>query len=302
MEKITPVLQSFHVKINDDKVKLSLRNHSSGNQYLLTSDNKIWVRNFGINHAAPLDLNNLYAEHEIETIITNEIINSYHKNATYEPEELFDKNVFIISDGFNFENTLKIINSIEIENPYIILTNNALKLWNVDKYLPSLFVVNNPYKDCIANINKRIFPRLLASTKTMPEFFKYYNYKAGIYVYHSPPQKNYQAPIKNDYSKYIDDYRNPICAALINCFYGNAKKIYLMSCSEGYKEPRNGTSLVNEIYQYPQQKLADQIIDLNIFWYLKNKPETSIKYYGINKSFKFSKYISEEDFREEFYE
>ena len=301
MAKTIRVLQSYHVKTNDDKFKISIRNHNSGNQYALTENKKIWVRNFGINHASALDINDLYSESEINLIINNEIINSYHKNATYEPEELFDKNVFIVSDGFGFDKTLELLNTVEIDNPYIILTNNALKFWNVEKYLPSLFVVNNPYKDCLANINKNIFPRLLASTKTYPEFFKYYDYRAGLYVYHSSPQINYQAPIKNDYSNYLDDYRNSICAALVNCYYGNAKNIYLMSCSEGYTEERSGSFLANGIYQYPLQNLADQIINTNIFWYLKNKPQTNIKYFGINKSFYFAKYIDEDQFKEEFY-
>lgn len=302
MEKTIRVLQSYHVKTRDEKFKISIRNHHSGNQYALTDDKKIWVRDFGINHASALDLNNLYLEHEISTIINNEIINSYHKNSTYEPENLFDKTVFIVSDGFEFEKTLDLINYVNIRNPYIILTNNSLKLWNKNKYLPSLFVINNPYKDCLSSINKRIFPRLLASTKTYPEFFKNYNYGAGLYVYHSTPHKNYQAPIKNDYSKHIDDYRNPICAALINCYYGNAKNIYLMSCSDGYKENKNGAILKNNMYQYPQQILADEIINANIFWFMKNKPETKIKYFGIDKSFYYASYINEEEFKEDFHE
>lgn len=298
--KTIHALQSFHVQANQNKYKVSVRFHQTGNEYALTNLKKIWVRNFGVKHANPLDINFLYSEEELKTIINNEIINVYHKNSSYEPDFLTDKTVFIVSDGFNFEKSLELINSCKIDNPYIILTNNALKLWDAKKYLPSLFVVNNPHKDCLANINKRIFPRLLASSKTYPEFFRYYNLKAGLYIYHSTPQINYQAPVKNDYSNYIDDYRNPICAALVNCFHGNAKKIYLMSCSDGYKEERSGSYLTNDIYQYPQQTLADEIINLNLFWYLKNKPETIIKYYGINKSFCFGQYIKEEHFIEDF--
>jgi hypothetical protein len=298
---ITHALRSYHVQTSQsEKYKVSVRFHNSGNQYALSDSKKIWIRNFGVLHANPLDINSLYSEDEIKIIINNELVNNYHKNSSYEPENLADKNVFIVSDGYGFEKSFEMINSLEIKNSYIILTNNSLKLWEIKKYLPSLFVVNNPYKDCLANINKKIFPRLLASSKTYPEFFKNYNFKAGLYIYHSTPQINYQAPVKNDYSNYIDDYRNPICAALINCFYGNAKKIYLMSCSDGYKEERHGSYLVNNVYQYPQQTLADEIINLNIFWYLANKPQTTIKYFGINKSFCFAQYIDQEQFEEEF--
>lgn len=298
---IIHALQSFLVKTNDEKIKLSIRNHISGNQYALTENKKIWIRNFGISHASPLDINNLYSEHELNIIITNEMVNTYHKNATYEPEDLSDKNVFIISDGYGFEKTKEIINSLNIDNHYIILTNSALKFWDAKNYLPSLYVVNNPYKESLSYINRRLFPRLLASTKTYPEFFKYYNLNAGLYLYHSTPQTNYKSPTKSDYSNYIDDYRNPICAALVNCFYGNAKNIFLMSCSEGFNENKNGSILVGGVYQYPQQIIADQIINNNIFWIKKNKPETNINYFGINKSFNFAKYITEEELKEYYY-
>jgi hypothetical protein len=297
----TRVLQSFLVRTNEDKIKVSIRNHVSGNQYSLTENKKIWIRNFGIRHASPLDINNLYSEQEINFIINNELINNYHKNSFYEAEDLSDKNVFIISDGYGFEKTKEILETTEIKNQYIILTNSALRFWDIKRYLPSLYVVNNPFKESLAYLNKRIFPRLLASTKTYPEFFKYYNFNAGLYLYHSTPQLNYKAPIKTDYSNYLDDYRNPICAALVNCYYGNAKNIFLMSCSEGYKENKNGSILKNEVYQYPQQILADQIVDANIFWIKKNNPEINVNYFGINKSFKFARYIIEDELKEKNY-
>ena len=74
-----------------------------------------------------------------------------------------------------------------------------------------------------------------------------------------------------------------------------------MSCSEGYKENKNGSILKNEVYQYPQQILADQIVDANIFWIKKNNPEINVNYFGINKSFKFARYISEDELKEKNY-
>ena len=97
----------------------------------------------------------------------------------------------------------------------------------------------------------------------------------------------------------IDDYRNPICAALGIAFNLRVSRIFLAYCSHAYKEHRDGTQKIGEgIFQYPQQKLADKIVDANIFWYSVNMPEVEIYHTGIINSFRYAKYLEKDLFKE----
>jgi len=71
----------------------------------------------------------------------------------------------------------------------------------------------------------------------------------------------------------------------------------LAFCSSGFKQNRDATVEIEEgIYQYPVQITADQIIDGNLFWYNFSNRSSKIYHTGVKNSYKFSKYLTLDDF------
>lgn len=295
MPKICPVLQLYPVHLENEKFNVTVKNLNQGNQYLHVEKN-IWVRNFALNNVKPVDINTLYDEKEIKIFMENEFNNGFLKFPRFEKKDLSNKNVFIISDGFGFDDVNSVIENIGLKNKFIILTNNSLKKWNNIKVLPDLFVENNPLKNCLNNINPRIFPNCLLSTRTHPDFVKVYKYK-NISFYDPSPSNKFNSPNKEVIKNYLDDYRNPICAAINYCFLCNVKNLYLLYCSDAMEKERPASVLHNDNvhYQYPQNKLSEKIIDSMIFWYRKENKYSNIFYHGLNKTFKYATYIQKED-------
>jgi hypothetical protein len=56
-----------------------------------------------------------------------------------------------------------------------------------------------------------------------------------------------------------------------------------------------------DLFFYPQQRIARNIIDANIFWYKMNKPNANVCYSGIKNCLKFANYIEPHMIRK-FYE
>jgi len=288
-------LQLFPVHQGNDKFDVIIKNHKNGNQYKHV-ENNIWVRNFTLNYNKPVDINKLFDEKEISTFIFNENKNIFSKFTKFEPKDLSQKNIIITSDGFGFENINEVLNGINLNKKFIILTNNALKKWDNLKVLPDLFVENNPFKEALNNISYKYYPNCLISTRTFYQFVNNYKYK-NINLYNPTPLEFYNPITKIDDSKYLDDYRNPICAAINYSYLCNAKNIFFLYCSEAFEEEKPATILHNDgiHYQYQQNKLSEKIIDSMIFWIRKNNKSCNVFYHGLDKTFKFASYIEKED-------
>ena len=258
-------------------------------------EDNIWVRNFTLPYVKPIDLNKLYEDKEINNFIENENNNIFSKFPKFEPKDLSKKNILIISYGFGFKNIENILNKIKTDKKFIILTNNSLKKWTNNKILPDLFVENNPFKECLNNINFKFYPNCLLSTRTYYKFSDYYKYK-NINFYNPTPLEFYNPIVKNDDSKYLDDYRNPICAAINYSYYCNPKNIFLLYCSEAFNKEKPATILHNDQihYQYEQNKLSEKIIDAMLFWLRKKNNNINIFYHGLDKTFNFASYINQE--------
>ena len=294
MLKTSPVLQSFHVRLGNKDKNLTVKNHKNGNQYLYI-DNNIWVRNFTVPFAKPIDINKLYQDEEIKNFIDNENKNIYSKYPKFEPKDLSQKNIIIVSDGFGFENINNLLEKINLNKKFIVLTNNSLKKWNNLNVLPDLFIENNPFKECLNNISLKFYPNCLISTRTYHKFIDYYKYK-NIKMYDPTPLEKYNTAIKSDDSKYLDDYRNSICAAINYSYFCNAKNLFLLFCSEAFEKQKPATILHNdgEHYQYPLNNLSEKIIDGMLFWLKKKNSNINIFYHGLNKTFNFASYIDSE--------
>jgi hypothetical protein len=118
-----------------------------------------------------------------------------------------------------------------------------------------------------------------------------------IYFYDPVPQEEYSSPIFKENQTMVDDYRNPVCAAIALAHKYRLGNIYLASCSSAYTESRFGTNEIEDgLHQYPQQKLGDDIIDANLFWYKFSNKYSKIYHTGIENSYQFSTYLQTDDF------
>jgi hypothetical protein len=286
--------QSEKVKISEVKVKtyddqevvLTLKKHLNQNEYAKVG--KYWVRNFSAPSIKPWDINNFYYDVNLKEIIDNEMKNS-RTNSSILENQVFSKyrNFLIVSDGYGFDNHKNFSNLPP--SVCLIVVNQAARLWECSR-LPDFFLINNPSKLCMTSYPTRIFPQLIANKRTNNEFIK--RYPNIVYFYDSVPDSYYQSVVNGDSADHIDDYRNPICAAIgiINRFAkGN---IFLAFCSSAYSNKRDGMIEVSpEIYQYEPQRTADQLIDANLFFYKFGRPNSNIFYTGYKNNFKFAKYV-----------
>lgn len=237
------------------------------NEYSLTSTSKIWVRNFACNGHA-IDINNLYKSSEIERVISNEIKNQALR--IIDLEEIDFENVMIVSDGFNFLKIHELIKDMEGEF-MIICVNKALKKWKIQKKI-DYYLLNNPYEESLNFLPSKYFPPCITSTRTCTEFLKRYK---GL-LYHYFPTPNEKFSLTNEGK--IDDYRNPISAAISLVSGKSINKLLLFSCDDSSSTLKPGMTIANEenLFCYPQQLMIKEIVENQIGWLKKNKPDVVV--------------------------
>ena len=276
--------------INGEKVPLSIKRHKNRNEYALTDN--FWVRNFNSPDVKPIDINRLFEENELKYVLDNEIKNSKMGIPLLSKDTASINNLIIISDGYGFKDHQK-IKKLK-ENFKILVINHALRFWESTQF-PSLMLMNNSTDMAMSAMPMGQMPQLIASRRTHHPFLR--GYQNNMYMYDPVPDEFYQSSTAKDSPAYLDDYRNPICAAISFANFLNVQNIFLLGCSYAYGENRPGTIKVGEnAYQYPQQQLGDKIIDLNLFWYKFGNKNRQIFHIGLENSYKFSKYLKFEDF------
>lgn len=282
--------------LTNEKVKVTVKKHANRNEYFKVDN--LWVRNFAKKHVKPIDLNNLYEEKDIKELIDNEIRNNKLNLPSIGNEDLsFDK-MIIVSDGFNFQEHAEIFNLLP-ENCCIITTNQALRLWKAIVF-PTFYLILNSNEQAMTLLPDKVFPKLISSRRSYHQFLC--NYKNIIYFYDPVPDSYYQSFLTKESILLVDDYRNPICAAINLASYFKVSKLYLAFCSHAFKEYRDGTTKIDDgIYQYPQQRLADKIVDANLFWYKASNPNIQIYHTGVKNSFMFARYLPKDLFHKALY-
>jgi hypothetical protein len=254
------------------------------NEYVFTDG--IWVRNLCVKNSSNIDINNLFSK-EKDLFLENEIENL--KNSKLELNEFQYSNVIICSDGFGWEEKQFILGDIPSNQAKILTVNGALSKWKMVgenapiKRIINFHVVNNPYQDCMNNMPKKhnYYPNLLASTKTNHKFIS--EYRGDVYFYKSSEELEYSGP-PCDIGTKLDDYRNPICAAVSFAYKLGAKKILLFCCDESFEDERpTAIRMDNGLYQYPQQILSQKILDKQFFWLKK----TNIEIFDISSGIKY---------------
>lgn len=242
------------------------------NQYVLAED--IWTRN-PFCDARPIDINSLGRD-EIPLFFSNESENSRHPHM--QMEEMNDirmQNVVIASDGFGWEERQKLLGELPNSLVKVIGVNKSLARWQMVgesapvKRTMTFYVVNNPYPDSASFLPKRhsYYPNLIASTRTWPGFLK--NYKGQPYMYRPTPDADYSGSW--DVGITLDDYRNPICAAISLAVKRGCEKLLLLCCDEAFEEERPGAErMPNGFYQYAPQIKCQKVIDKQLYWARKS--------------------------------
>lgn len=227
----------------------------------------IWVRNFAKECVSPLNLSPLVGRDEYVRLVENEEANRTLQIINVSDEDIGYRKMVIVSDGHDFDRRHRIISQFP-SDVAVVAVNRAMlkwKLMEIERRPINIYVVNNPYSECMHYLPKGNYhPACVASTRTHPEFVK--KYKGRLYLYEPTPSKTFGLDKSPIY--YIDDYRNPICAAIGMAYRFGVEKLMLMCCDDSFVEPRDAAvQLQNGLYTYPQHITTQSLIDANLYWY-----------------------------------
>ena len=244
-----------------------IKKHNNRNHYLHVGDD-LWVRNPGIAGTPYVDINSFTQVTEYPTILRNELVNNRMKYPWVDSENFKCEQAVIVSDGYDFERDHAGIAALP-SSVSIFAVNGGLAKRKDKKRNPNFYVINNPYPEAMHYLPKSSFVKCIASARTNYEFLQKYN---GIrYRYFPVCDNRYCGTDCNDCAYRIDDYRNPICAAINLLHRFGVKKLVLAFCDEVFEDERPG-SLKGENGKsyYPQQLKANALIDGNLYWLAKN--------------------------------
>lgn len=271
----------------------------NNNQYLKTNNYNYWIRNY-INSSNYADINNLIPEADHFLLLKNEFFNNKKKYTWIDSESLYYEKAIIISDGYDFEKTTEYLNQITPkDNVCIIGVNGSLKKWVANRSL-SYYVVNNPYEECLSFLPKvnRSLPKCIASNRTNYLFLENYS---GMKYRYAPVNESglYFSNSANECLYQIDDYRNPVCAAIGLAFRFRVNKILFLCCDDVFEEERPGSILLdNGMHCYEAQDVSMEIIDSYSHWikhsielkhYCRWKKMSNIEYIDIRQTLNFIK-------------
>jgi hypothetical protein len=238
------------------------------NQYVLADG--VWVRNM-CSDAEAVDVN-LLGKSDLDLFLHNEVENirasSLHMDVA---SQVSLENLVVFSDGYEWARRQLVLSEMSNKVVKTIGVNGSLSKWSMvgdsdKKRTMTFYLVNNPYRECLGYLPKRhsYYPNLIASTKTNPDFLK--AYKSQPYFYMATKDTNYSG-IGHNGCMFLDDYRNPICAAISLAWRCGVKKMALLCCDDAFADERpNAVRMENGLYQYPQQIMCQKIIDKQIYW------------------------------------
>ena len=244
------------------------------NQYIKTNSG-IWVRNFLLKNVPYLDINHLVSSNEYKQILNNEVNNKCIRSPNIDVEEFDHPNLIIISDGYGFETTCKALD--DIPDVTIVGTNGALRKWPLKNRPLDYYVANNPFVDIMKDLPKKTpSAKGIFSTRTYHEFVEEYD---NIKYFYTPVSSKDYSGLNTNYGIKIDDYRNPLAAAVRLAHVFKSEKICLLCCDDILKEKRIEAEKVGDFWVFPQQITAHEVVDANLFWLNKNtRLEVSVIY------------------------
>lgn len=273
---------------------IRLKNYPDGNQYIRTASG-MWVRNF-VNYNVPIkDLNKTYTNSDLFVFLRNEIQNNSGKHTWLEHENFRHDSVVIVGDGYGFADKHKILEKLP-RSVAIIGVLGAMTKWSIPGRQMDYYLVNNPYQESMKYLSRRmrVMPNCIASLKTDYGFIN--NYRGKVFKYLPVYEDSYKSRFSQECEFFVDDYRNPICAAIQVSYFFGASKIMLLCCDDSFDGERPGAEkLPNGLYQYPQHNVAHELIDAKMFW-LRNLKYEEIQtfYHSSGPTFENATYIEAE--------
>lgn len=272
---------------------MRIKKHPNRNEYAITKDG-IWVRNLTKKNSICFDINNL-AKNDYDLLLANELENYNKRIPFFEFNEKYVDKVVIVSDGYNFTAQQEILADLP-KDVVIIGINKSLANWKLvgekatKKRTMNYYVVNNPFEDCENFLPKKhkYFPKCIASTRANSNFLE--KYRGEKYLYQPMYDACYSTSLSNGESR-VDDYRNPICAAVAIAYLLKAQKIALLCCDGSFEKNMAGSiKLENGLYSYPQHITCQQILDTMFYWLSTKNIEISDCSMGIK--YKNASYIN----------
>jgi hypothetical protein len=240
------------------------------NEYILQEG--VWVRNL-CREASPVDINSL-GRKDMNLFLANESANMKVSSLQLDDLNPVDvRNLVILSDGYGWKEKQLVLGDLPNTMVKTIGVNGSLAKWEMvgDKAeiqrTMTFYLVNNPYPECTGYLPRRhrYYPNLIASTKTNPKFLN--EYKSQPFLYKSTQDLNYSGIGPDQNCMSLDDYRNPVCAAISFAWRKGVKKMVLLCCDEAFQDERPGAvKMKNGLYQYPQQIMCQKIIDGQLHW------------------------------------
>jgi len=274
---------------------MKIKSNIDGNNYLLT-DHNMWVRNLAKEGVPFVDINKNIRQSDHFVFLENEFKNNLQKITWIDSEDFDMKKVLIVSDGYKFQEKHKIIANLP-KDVIVIGVNGSLSKWNLPNRNMNWYLNNNPYEESLHYLPRRnrVLPKCIVSPRTNNRFVS--AYKGSKYKYYPVNDKTYTTLGFNEVAWQIDDYRNPICAAIGIAYRFGAEKICLLCCDDSFESFREGSEkLDNGLFQYPQQNIAHGLID-GLFYWLHNHEyyDFEIANCSSSKEYKFATYIKEEE-------
>jgi hypothetical protein len=276
-----------------------IKKHKSGNEYIRAED--VWIRNLTKIGLMPTNISHMFSKEDYGLVLKNVQMNLNYPKIS--DEKIIFKKIVIVSDGYKFDERHKFLSKLP-KDVGIIAINKALSKWTLtsanipvqDRRTINAFVTNNPYEECLSQMpsnTSKYYPTCVASIRTNHVFLK--KYLGDVYTYVPTPEELFGLEHKESY--YIDDYRNPVCAAISLAHQFKANKILLLCCDDSFEDNRESSvRLPNGLYTYPQHIKSQKIIDANLYW-LTHQEENKVEVLDFSSGIDYvnSVYINSEE-------
>lgn len=248
-----------------------IKKHPSNNNRYLRTQGGIWVRDPFTERAGPRDINTLTTRADASVLVQNEVKNLSLCRPSFTAENWEVPQAVIVGDGMNVRRKLRLLRTVP-RGVKVIAVNDALNEWDVRvaQTSPDLYVVNNPYRAVMDYMPRagRPQPRCLASVRTYSEFVA--KYPGPVWLYAPAPTAEMGGRATD--LGVLDDYRNPVAAAVSFAVSQGCKAILLVGCDASFAEDRPGSEkLPNGAYQYPAFRQAHAMLDGMFYWLGQNK-------------------------------
>lgn len=273
---------------------MRIKKHHNGNFYLLTPEGK-WVRNFTTRNVPYVDINKTIKNEDHFIFLKNEIQNGLNRYPWINSEDVYYPNIVIVSDGFMFKEKHKILNDLP-KDVIIIGVNGALAKWENKNRNLNYYVVNNPYEECLRFLPRRSgnLPKCICSPRANYNFLD--NYRGIKMKYYPVSELGYTTIGAKEVDWQIDDYRNPICAAISLAYQFGVQKLMLFCCDNSFKDKRPGADeLENGLWAYPQQDIVHGLIEGNMYWLKSQYQEVLISDHSSGRNYTNASYIEAEN-------